>query len=175
MINLNNKQFYVHHIMAWTFLYKDIKAFDLVFPGQKYEINHRDNNNKNNNINNLFICNIEINRLNKRKYTGKNIKNKYKGVYLVNNKKIEIERDDIKDINDNKTVYKIVFKGKFVDHCEDQEEGANIYDNMLISYIHSKYGSLDLLNTNVLNNNDNLTKFKNKEIDNQYNKLFEDF
>ena len=68
MINVNNKQLYVHHIMAWTFLYKDIKAFDLVFPGQKYEINHRDNNNKNNNINNLFICNIEVNRLNKRKY-----------------------------------------------------------------------------------------------------------
>lgn len=147
--------------MAWTYLYKDIKAFNELFPGEKYEINHRDNNNKNNNINNLFICTVEVNRLNKKKYKGKT-KNNYKGVYIINNKNFEIERNDYNETKDNKTIYRIMFKGKYVDIVQDEKEAADIYDNMLISYIKNKYGSLQLINDNVLNNNENIEKFKNE-------------
>jgi hypothetical protein len=167
MVNINNKAIYVHHLVAWTYLYKDIKEFNNAYPDEKYEINHRDNNNKNNNVNNLIICNIELNRLNKRKYKGK-CKNNYKGVYkvLVNNKDFEINKDENCDITKDGIIYKIVFKGKFVDYKEDEKEAANIYDKMLISYIVNKYGSLSLINDNVLNNNNNLDLFKNEFIQN---------
>ena len=33
---------------------------------------------------------------------------------------------------------------------------------MLLSYIKNKYGSLQLINDNVLNNNENIEKFKNE-------------
>ena len=163
MININDKKLYVHHVIAWTFLYKDIKAYKETFNNEKYEINHRDNNNQNNNINNLFICNVELNRLNKKKYKGK-CTNNFKGVYKVslNNKPFEIDKKDDCDITKDGIIYKVVFMGKFVNYTDDEEKGAKIYDKMLISYIMNKYGSLSLINDNVLNDNNNIEEFKNE-------------
>jgi hypothetical protein len=157
IVNVNGRAIYVHHLVAWTYLYKDIKEFNNAYPNEKYEINHRDNNQQNNNINNLIICNIEINRLNKRKY--KNTKNNYKGVYKINNKPFEIEKRNDYEITKDCIVYKVVFKGKFVDYIIDEKEAADMYDKMLISYILNKYGSLSLINDNVLNDNNNLNEF----------------
>jgi hypothetical protein len=52
--------------------------------------------------------------------------------------------------------------GKFVNYTDDEEKGAKIYDKMLISYIMNKYGSLSLINDNVLNDNNNIEEFKNE-------------
>lgn len=58
---------FVHHIMAYTYLYNDIKKFKELNKGVRFEINHKDGNILNNHISNLNISTIELNRINRKK------------------------------------------------------------------------------------------------------------
>ena len=149
---------FVHTLIAWTFLYDDIKEYKKEFgENSKYEVNHRDNIRHNNAIKNLIISTPELNKLNKGKY--KNNKGKYKGVYEYKTTEWEINKYDY-EVEDDKT-FRVFFKGKPIGIFKDETEAANAYDLMLISYIHNKYKSIDLINEKAINIISNLEKFKN--------------
>ncbi len=156
-VNINGKIFLVHNIVAYTFLYKDIKEYKETFKDQKFQINHKDNNILNNHINNLCVTTVELNLLNRKKF---NTNNKFKGVYSINKKRFEITGD----LSQKYEYYVVVFKGKYIDKVNNEEEAANIYDRMLITYVLSKYKTLEVLNKNILNNDNNLLEYNNPVI-----------